>query len=402
MSNLHHKYSPSSAYTYLNCLGQINLKEKLLNDNLIELDKNNLAAMYGTLAHSISEHILTNFVNLLNLNDDEFYLSVRDNLNFFFTEFKHQVKEKLELEIDIDDLEKEVIINHCLNYCRYLGEIAKENNLDLEKDGKVEYKLDLSHLIDGCFGTADFVLFNEKLQKIVVVDLKYGRYKVKAHANKQGLLYCSGAYDKFNNDDNSIINFEFHIYQPRANNYARFEFDIDYLEQFEDNFKQLYHITKLNTAPRIYGEQQCKFCQCKKHCPEFIKGMGGDLKVVKKLKLKKIDHLKIARDLFAKKAMFDNFIDDMKKDLIERIENKEIVPGFEITYRKARRKIDPNMIDVLFDKVGEDIYKKEIKSITDLKKTLKLNLGLKTKECDEFLNKFTLDQNKIKSLTLSD
>lgn len=136
-------------------------------------------------------------------------------------------------------------------------------------------------------GTSDYIKYCVEDNVLYCVDLKYGRgIEVFAGKNKQGGIYCSGAY-KFVTDilGLEISKIVFVIFQPRIKKEADiWEFKPSYLKGFDETVRidaasactVLKHISENTEVPSNYfnpGTKQCSFCPGAKG--ECEKGLCG-------------------------------------------------------------------------------------------------------------------------------
>lgn len=137
---------------------------------------------------------------------------------------------------------------------------------------EVEQRLDLSDLIDGCFGTGDFVAYLGGDRRLVVGDLKYGKgVAVDAEENKQLLTYALALAKRYHN--RPVDEIELVIVQPRAPH------RLGPVRRYVTSLVGLYeHAMALQDAarrivdpdaPRIPGSH-CKFCKAAAICEELV------------------------------------------------------------------------------------------------------------------------------------
>lgn len=157
--------------------------------------------------------------------------------------------------------------DHLNGYVSYCMGLLEQNS-----DGyRVEGQFSLNHIQakhGRVFGTNDFCCWKE-FEILHVVDLKYGKHKVKAMGNKQLMFYALGAIRECKIDPVLIY---LHIYQPRAGKrkpYDYHEISIGELLSFEAELKAA--IKRVDEEPEVYVTgSHCYFCNRNK-CPEQLR-----------------------------------------------------------------------------------------------------------------------------------
>ena len=133
------------------------------------------------------------------------------------------------------------------------------------QEGKkeIELKVDYSEWAEGGFGTADCVVVNDGICK--VIDLKYGQgVKVSAQKNEQLMLYGLGAAYQFIDEVDTV---EMTIVQPR----------LDHIDTYSIRAKDLYKWANEKVKPaarRVFAPEPefnptpkgCHFCKAKATC----------------------------------------------------------------------------------------------------------------------------------------
>lgn len=133
------------------------------------------------------------------------------------------------------------------------------------QEGKkeIELKVDYSEWAEGGFGTADCVVVNDGVCK--VIDLKYGQgVKVSAQKNEQLMLYGLGAAYQFIDEVDTV---EMTIVQPR----------LDHIDTYSIRAKDLYKWANEKVKPaarRVFAPEPefnpspkgCHFCKAKATC----------------------------------------------------------------------------------------------------------------------------------------
>lgn len=135
--------------------------------------------------------------------------------------------------------------------------------------------------LDSCWGTADAVLFAGDRSYVEVVDYKNGQYHVDETGCGQTLLYLMGALKRCD-PLHPYQRARLTIVQPRSRNVQNgtaeavrtWELDMADLMQWVVWLGTSGHVAMTPDAPRIPGEDQCRFCDFKAHCPELATQLG--------------------------------------------------------------------------------------------------------------------------------
>lgn len=139
-----------------------------------------------------------------------------------------------------------------------------------------EQRLSLAHIDEELFGTADAAIWQPKRNRLVVVDLKYGKGKaVEVEGNSQFLYYAVGADRELRNSGpnvgyRGVAEIELVVVQPRAphkggpvRRWVIPSLDmVDWIGVLQDAAKA----TRDPDAPLNAGDW-CKFCPAAGFCP---------------------------------------------------------------------------------------------------------------------------------------
>lgn len=216
----HSMLGASKAHRWMTCPASVQLEATFP-------DEESFYAAEGTAAHALAE------MCLISQKPPEEYIGV---------------------EVEGFTVDKEMA-HHVATYVDYCN----------VQEGKkeIELKVDYSEWAEGGFGTADCVVVNDGVCK--VIDLKYGQgVKVSAQKNEQLMLYGLGAAYQFIDEVDTV---EMTIVQPR----------LDHIDTYSIRAKDLYKWANEKVKPaarRVFAPEPefnptpkgCHFCKAKATC----------------------------------------------------------------------------------------------------------------------------------------
>ena len=149
-----------------------------------------------------------------------------------------------------------------------------------EQDGGalfIEQRLALDHIDDELFGTADAVVWQPGPNRLVVIDLKYGKGKaVEVENNSQFLYYAVGADRELARSGRNVgytgaAEIEVVVVQPRANHRGgpvrKWRLPSVELVEWMADLKGAVEATRGEAA--LNAGDWCKFCPVAATCPEL-------------------------------------------------------------------------------------------------------------------------------------
>lgn len=356
------KHSPigaSSAYRWFECPGSVALSEKC---------PKSLPSSYaieGTKAHEYLADVLTNKKSLSEI-PEPFYKPL-----------------KLAIDIVRSQLAEAGVGNKQLP--------AEQRGVCL-----VERTFDLSHIVEGLYGTADIVIVDKRHRRLTVIDYKHGAgIAVEAENNKQLLYYALGAFNSLK-DNSGVEHIRIQIIQPRLGDTYEicktWDTDPFTLIDFALELKQKAEETKKQDAILKSGDW-CRFCNAQAICPELRKvamlDAAEDFKNSALIRLKDSKNKVIPKSGKALKVPstdeeFAKALDwipqilawtkAVKEYAYRRMMSGDKIPGFKLVEkRKTRKWIDESEMIKFFQRHGlgdDEIFHKKIKSPAQMEKIL--------------------------------
>lgn len=237
-TTLHSKYSPSSAYIWLNCPAALGVC-----DTLPKVNKVNKAAEEGTKYHEIMEKFLKKYT-----------------FNFFENDSTY------EDFLKATKLERSKMTFKLFESMEYLSLYIFTHAG--KATIKMEERIILDSIIPGCFGTADIVV--KKGEHLFIIDYKFGHLSVQPES-EQLMLYCIGALEKYN-DKKDIKRISSIIVQPKLARKPRVShFSVKKIRTLKAEYhKQAARI--LHKKPKcIVGPHCDHYAPCQAYCKAYKK-----------------------------------------------------------------------------------------------------------------------------------
>lgn len=347
----HSTIGASSAYRWFECPGSIRMIK-----GLPEITPSSYA-LEGTRAHEYFAKLLTNEMTIKSLPSD--------------------LVEPLTLAFDI--------VRTQLAAARYNDMRVAEEHRGLLL---VEKSFDLSHIYDGCYGTADVVILDKYNHTLTVIDYKHGQgISVDVVNNKQLLYYGLGAFTTLA-DPEFIHKIYLQIIQPRIGTEEIAKtWEITPLELFDFalELRERAEATTKEDAPLKSGDH-CKFCPAASVCPELSKlamldaasDFAESVEVVvgdEKETLPAPGSLEEFQRALKWVPRIQAWVKAVQSMAYRKMVAGEKIPGFKLVEKRATRKwIDPNEMVTFLQKYNfkdEEIYEpRKVKSPAQIEKGL--------------------------------
>jgi len=258
----HSKFSASSAYRLLTCPGSFDLGQKADPGSR----RSTVFSAEGTLAHSLSEAALFSAADLSTLTGRAFHAD-----GFDFT-----VDEDF-----IEAVETYVDFVRSLEALGYVIALETRVSPAIHWTGLADLGLEL-------FGTADCIAYHPDLNKLLIVDLKFGKgIAVEVADNAQFLYYAAGSLSR--NVINAMLEahgrqtlppgwtpseVETIVVQPRAHHpdgpIRRQSYDPAFVRRWAQTtlYEGVDKALKDKGTTLVAGDH-CRFCPALPHCPAY-------------------------------------------------------------------------------------------------------------------------------------
>ena len=267
----HSKFSASSAYRLLTCPGSFDLGQQADNGSR----RSTVFSAEGTLAHSLSEAALFSAADLGSLIGRTFHAD-----GFEFTP-------------DDDFIEA---VDVYVGFVRSLEALGYVVALETRVSPMIHWQ-GLPDLGLELFGTADCIAYHPTLNKLLIVDLKFGKgIAVEVQNNAQFLYYAAGSLSR--NVINSML--EAHGYQTLPAGWAPSEVETIVVQPRAHHpdgpiRRQVYNWTYVRDWARktlyegvekalqdkgqtLVAGDHCRFCPALPHCPAHKKLLDEEAK----------------------------------------------------------------------------------------------------------------------------
>lgn len=309
----HAKLSPSGSSRWLTCPGSVHLEPD------IKVEKSSVYAEKGTAMHEVSEACLTKGL------EPKLFLGKTVNGQI----------------ITPDMVE---IVQVYVNYIQSLG-------------GKKFYeeKVTLAEVINDCWGTADAIVVEGSLMR--VIDLKTGGgVLVEAENNTQLLCYALGAYLKYA-PAYDIGTITLTIVQPPKGNIDSWTIGLEDLMAFAEELKKAYASIQNEPTKFVMSDKACKWCHVKTQCPE-MKRQANDAAAIDF----KAMGLDLIEEWLPKLPMLNSFIEAVEAKAKDTLLSGGLINGWKVVEgRKTRGWTDAQKTETWLKQQGYDqIYTKSI------------------------------------------
>lgn len=217
-------------------------------------------------------------------------------------------------------------------YVDYANRLIKESDQHW-----IETKFDLSEFYPGLYGTADFVCYSKRHEKLVVVDYKHGAgLPVEIKENSQLQYYGAGAMCQLSVPVKSI---ELVVIQPRCTHregpIRKWQTTPQALDKFLDQLVSDAKRTEAPDAELVVGEW-CRFCPASANCPKLsersltlVKESFSDTTVYDPERLSEVLRML---------PVMEGWIRSVKAFAVSEASLGKIPPGFKLVAKRATRK----------------------------------------------------------------
>lgn len=328
----HARFSPSSGKRYLSCPPSLLLEEKYP-------DEQSPFAAEGSAGHAMAEHLIN----------------------------KHLKKRT---KRPVSDYYSDELLEAVEDYVSYvIGQIEEAKRECEDPFFGVEMKVSLDHRIEGCFGTADMVIVDER--KIHIIDLKLGKgVMVDAEENAQLMIYGLGVLDMFGLLYGTEV-VELTIVQPRLSHFSTWEITAENLLKWGTEVLEPGAAKALAGEGEYVSGDHCRFCKarftCRKRSEDFLQLARMEFAPPPELSDEEIAEVLNKADALKKWA----------EEVYSYAQNEAVMnhkewPGFKLVLgRSNRRYTDETDVAQAAEQAGyTDIYKKSLIGVTEMERLM--------------------------------
>lgn len=350
MPGSHSLVSPSGAHRWMACTRAPTFEANFPESSSVYADE-------GTLAHSLSDWILMQRLKIISPKKAKLEI----------TKVKEHELYKPEMLTLMDEYSLfclEVFSEHLAKY--YEVEEGEHPRL------MIEQKLDLTHWIPEGKGTGDRIITSD--YRLTFIDLKYGKNEVSAIENKQLMIYALGAWKKFKSEF-SFEEVELIIYQPRLDNISRWIISVKDLVRWGRHvMRPLARKAFTGDGEFNPGKEQCKFCRGKERCKALAEYNLDLLRHEFKID-NYLDDDGVIEFLEKGPLLIDQYEHIKKYALSEATTKGKIWDGFKVVAGRSNRsfrnkKLVLWALKYFYGHTDEDIFKQELKTLTELENLL--------------------------------
>jgi hypothetical protein len=306
MPDVHAKYAPSHAAIWGTCTAAPSLEAGIP-------DKGSPYAAEGTLAHAIAElKVLKKFTPMS------------------LTEYKNRLG-----KLKADPLYQPEMDGYT---DQYVDEIVKICHAFPSKPYVVaEKRLEMGHIVPGCFGTADCIVICGNA--LHIFDFKYGKgVAVSADHNPQMRLYALGAVREYALLFGEPKTVTTHIVQPRLDNFDSEELHLLELTGWGDDLKHKMENALLYGTEFVPGEH-CRFCKAKSIC----RARAESLLALEEPKTR-MEHGEALTDaeiggILLRAQMLDNWVKGLEEYAQTKLLSGGEIPGWKLVEGRSVRTI---------------------------------------------------------------
>lgn len=314
----HALLSPSASHRWIECPPSVRLTEFME-------DKSSPYADEGTLAHSIAENKLNNYLGYTDKS-----VKCEDTSMYEYT----------------DD---------------YVAFVAEQMRVLNNPSAFVEQRVDCSRYVPECFGTCDALIISDGV--LHICDLKYGTgVKVDAMGNDQLRIYALGALEMFSClYDISTVRMS--IFQPRLSHCDTWELSVDELLKWANEVLVPAAKQAWNGEGEFKAGDHCRFCKAKSNCRKRAE-FNLELARYDFEPPATLDNIEIAAVL-AKADELVSWVTDVKEYALRQALSGVTYYGFKVVEGRSNRKYtDENAVVEAVKSAGFDPYEHSILGIT--------------------------------------
>ncbi len=338
----HARFAPSAAHRWVNCTASVALCETVPN-------KSTPAADEGTAAHMLAEWCLNQGHDPADFGWD--HIAVRDDVKIPITE---EMVEGVQVYLDY----VRAIMDQCETFA-------------------IEAKLDLREIHPDCFGTGDFIGYDEQNQRLHIVDFKFGRNFVASDNNWQGIAYAIGGVKRY--QGRKIEDVYITIVQPRTKPSIR-TWTVGKRELLDAASILAAAAVGADNDPEFVAGDWCGYCPAAAICPtardkahEIARAEFGPRGMVLP------DVAKITRKalgaILSEIDQLEDWCKRVKGFAFEEACNGRVPPGHKLVAKRAVRKwkTEAGALSFLHHQVGipeDELYTKKFVSPAQAEKLL--------------------------------
>lgn len=334
LSNAHAILSPSSAHKWLTCAPSARFEEQISEETSDYADE-------GDIAHKVADLILSARAGIYVGTDWDYHLSALADSEYY-----------------TDDM-----VDHAEDYAEFVrgfgGTIL------------VEQKYNLTEFVPLGYGRTDATNITPKI--LYITDYKYGAgVRVSPVKNKQLMLYALGALRAAEkaNKDYKPVKVVISIFQPRAGGFSSWEITPNALKAWAVSHVVPMAVLAIGGQGDFVAGSHCQFCKARTVCAAYYERFADLLDIHDA----RVMTPEMVATVIEKSELLSSWVEKVKEEAIRQMERGKKYPGVKLVKGRGRRsfKNENDAVDVLLGEgyESDDIFKSDIKGITDIEKLL--------------------------------
>lgn len=336
LPNSHAILSPSSAHKWLTCAPSARFEEQIPEETSDYAEE-------GDVAHAIAAYIMEARAGISKLSQSE---------------FNRAMAEAEESPYWTTDM---------LDYAEDYAEFVREFGGRI----LVEQKYDLTDFVPLGYGHTDATNITPKI--LYITDYKYGAgVRVSPVKNKQLMLYALGALLAATKADPKYnpVKIVISIFQPRAGGSSTWETTPQALRKWADDYVGPMAALAIAGQGKFISGSHCQFCKARTVCAAYFERFADLLDIHDS----RVTTPEMVATVLEKGDLLASWIKKVSEDAVRQMERGKKFPGVKLVAGRGRRSFinEDDVVETLIAEGydSDDIFKAELKGLTDLEKLL--------------------------------
>jgi hypothetical protein len=251
----------------------------------------------------------------------------------------------------------------------------------------VEEKVRLGAITEAVWGTADCVIWQPELDRLTVVDLKYGRWPVDPKGNRQLTIYALGALASLLRLRRVPSDIRLVIAQPRTGNiWNEWKMPAGYLmDDFVPALRRALASIDSGDVEWAPGDKACRFCPGAAMCPALL----AKAREVEQGLFADLDRVDVLAEALQLTGVLSDWVNKVQEAATEKLLAGESIPGWKLVEGRSTRKwTDDEAVKSALREAGlrlSDITETKLCGIPAIEKLIKRNKKLDHSIIDPYI-----------------